>query len=517
MKELVVTSDNDQIRIAVLENKKIVELHQESRNSQFSVGDIFLGRVRRADNRRNAAFINIGYEKDGFLHYPDLGPQIIDIQNFTKLAMGKNTQNAHLQDVNLSEPIDKNGKITDALKNNQSILVQFTKEAISTKGPRLSAELSLAGQYLVLIPFAQHINVSKKYQNPTEKNRIKKILEKLRPPNFGIIARTASENVTAELLQQDIQHLMQKWQAIVSAIANSTPPCKVHSEISRTNSLLRDMLSVGFDSIITDDQQSHQEISNYLKDHHPQTLKLLKLYKTKTSLFEQLGIEKQIKTSFGRIVPLPSGAYLVVEHTEALHVFDVNSGSTRIQEENPEDFILKINIEAAVEIARQLRLRDMGGIIVIDFIDMRSLDFRTMITDRIEAEMKQDRAKHTVLPMSRFGLVQITRQRVRPQINIETTEICPSCQGSGQIQSSILISDEIEKTLDFLIRQGKYTKLTIKLNPYLASYFKIGFISRRLRWFLKYGKWIQILEEPAFPITMVRFFDETNEEIVVEP
>ena len=514
--ELIISAAENGLRIAVLEDRKLVELHQEARGNQFSVGDVFLGITRRVNPGMNAVFVDIGHERDAFLQYLDLGPQIRTQQKFLKAQLGLKPDSAPipLTEISPLPDIDKHGRMGDVIRTGQPILVQVMKEAISTKGPRLNSQLSLAGQYVILLPFGGEVSISRKIRSGDIRQRLKRLCETLRPAGMGIIVRTAAQEVELPQVQADIEHLLKRWDTLCKALPGARPPKKVLSEIDRASGLIRDMLSIGFDSILTDDPDVHADLENYLKSTQPEKVRTLQLKRARQSLFEQLGIERAIKGLFGKTVNLGGGAYLVIEHTEALHVFDVNSGSGNLQGANPEDNALRINLDAAAEIARQLRLRDMGGIVVIDFIDQRNPDNKRLVYERLKNEMARDRARHTILPMSKFGLIQLTRQRVRPEVNITTDEVCPSCNGTGKIQPAILLSDEVEKNIETLLVKANHRKLRIQLNPYLAAYFKVGFPSRRLRWFLRYRQWIRLTEDSSLPFTQVRYYDANDEEIV---
>jgi ribonuclease G len=515
--ELVVSKSDNGLRIAILQKKKIVELHHERLTEAFAVGDLFLGKVRKIVGGLNAAFVDVGHPRDAFLHYFDLGPQVRSLLKFTKAA--RNSRNGRVPDIEKIRPlpdINKHGKMDEVLRPNQDVLVQVVKEPISTKGPRLSSEISLPGQYVVLVPFSKASSVSKKIRSSEERRRLKVLAESLCPQNFGVIVRTAAEGKDAATLSKDIQGILEKWSHMAKTLTKrSRPPLKVLSEQNRANSILRDMLSQGFDTIYVDDKEAYQDIKSYLEEYQPDMLKGLKLYtKTKYPLFQHLGLEKQIKASFGKVASMSNGAYLVIEHTEAMHVIDVNSGSKNLNLKTLEETALKTNLEAATEIARQLRLRDMGGIIVVDFIDLKKAENRRILNDHLRREMKADRAKHSILSMSKFGLIQITRQRVRPQIDITTTEVCPSCNGTGKIQPSILIADEISNNVEFLLRQNKESKLTIRVNPFVEAYLKKGFHkSHQFQWFHTYWKWIRILPDPSLGFTEVKYHNSRGEEI----
>ncbi len=517
MNELVVSKNEEGLRIGLLQDKKIIELHHERLSEEFSVGDLLLGKVRKIVPGLNAAFVDVGHPKDAFLHYFDLGPQVKSLLQYIKAAKASN--NGKLNNLDKIQPlpdIDKHGKMEDVLKPHQDVLVQVVKEPISTKGPRLSSEISLPGQYVVLVPFSRTISISKKIRSSEERRRLKVLAESLRPQNFGIIVRTAAEGKDAASLSKDLSNILDKWASMTSLLNSSSSPAKVLSEHNRTNSILRDMLSQGFDSIYTDDARAYKDIESYLKTHQPEFLKSLKHYKGKVPLFQHMGLEKQIKASFGKIASMANGSYLVIEHTEAMHVIDVNSGSKNLSNQSLEETALKTNMEAAQEIARQLRLRDMGGIIVVDFIDMKKPENRKILNDYLRKVMKEDRAKHSILPISKFGLVQITRQRVRPQINIQTSEVCPSCNGTGKIQASILLADEISNNVEFLLKQNKEKKLQIVVNPYVVAYLKRGtFKSYQFQWFWQYWSWVKIVPDSSLPFTVVKYYNTEGEEIKI--
>ena len=513
MNELVVNASEEGLRIAILQDKRVVELHNEKGNKQFSVGDIFLGRVKKLLPGLNACFVEIGHPKDAFLHYTDLGPQLRSLQGYvTKVHESSNAilDSSHFD---VLPEIDKHGKINQVLKTGSPILVQIVKEAISTKGPRLTAEISLPGQFLILVPFANEVSISRKMVSSEEKKRLRKLVESIKPQNFSVIVRTAAEGKDLAALKADLDDLISKWKVMSRAIVRAKVPKKVLAEEERTTSILRDMLSMGFDQITTDDQETFDDITAYLKRRMPDSQKILKFHSNKVPLFDYFGIEKQIKALFGKTVTMGNGAYLVIEHTEALHVIDVNSGSKNLGGQTLEETALKTNMEAATEIARQLQLRDMGGIIVVDFIDLKKVEHKKQLHEHIKTVMKNDRAKHSIIPMSKFGLVQITRQRVRSEMVVTTTESCPSCAGTGKMLSSILLSDEINANVDFLMRQNKEPKLTLLVNPYVYAHLQLGFMNFPRKWFLKYWKFITVVPDTSLGFNQVKYINSKDEEI----
>ncbi|MFN4147637.1 MAG: ribonuclease E/G [Runella sp.] len=513
--ELVISASPKGTRIALLQEKRLVEYHVDEPENSFTVGDIYLGTVRKLVTGLNAAFVDIGYEKDAFLHYHDLGAQILSLNKLTKEAIAKRITSGSLKNFQMEAEIDKLGKIDKVLTKNQPILVQVVKEPISTKGPRLSCDISIAGRYAVLVPFSNSVNISKKITDKAERTRLHRLMSSVRPPNFGIIVRTVAANKEVEELDKDIQNSIRKWEEGIKKLNEAKPRDLIIGEMNRASSIMRDMLNDTFDSITVDTKEMYDDIKDFIHTIAPEKEKIVKLYNGKNKLYEHTGLEKQIKSLFGRSVSLPGGGYLIIEHTEALHVIDVNSGNKSNSEESQEDTALHTNIEAAKEIARQLRLRDMGGIIVIDFIDMRKPEHKKELYDAMKAEMKADRSKFTMLPLTKFGLMQITRQRVRPEINIVTREVCPTCHGTGSIQPSILISDVIESNLEYLQTKQNERKISMVVHPYLYAYFTKGFPSPRLKWFWKYKSWIKILKDSSLAVTDFKFLDQYGEEIEI--
>jgi ribonuclease G len=511
--ELVINSTQNGCRIALLNDRRLIEFHQEDGGIQFNVGDIYLGTVRKVVQGLNAGFIDIGYEKDAFLHYLDLGPQVQSLNKFTKLIQSKREISTKLTGFRNETDIDKFGKIGQVLTKNQNVLVQVVKEPISTKGPRLSCELSIAGRYLVLVPFSNAVNVSKKIGNSNERKRLARLISSIKPENFGVIIRTVASGRDVKELDTDLQNLVQIWQRGIEKLKRSKSKDKIIGEVSRTNSIVRDVLNETFDTITIDDKDLFEEIKSYIRTIAPDKEKLLRLHQSKAKIFEIFGVEKQLKTSFGKSVTVAGGGYLIIEHTEALHVIDVNSGNKSNREEDQETTALTVNVEAAKEIARQLRLRDMGGIIVVDFIDMRKVENKRKVYSTMIEAMEMDRSKHTILPLSKFGLLQITRQRVRPEVNIITKEQCPSCEGTGKITASILVADQIEETLMHLFKKQNEKKVSLVVHPYLKAYFTEGIVSRRLKWFLSLIKWVKVVSDSSLALNEYQFLN-TNDEVI---
>ncbi|MGL4597299.1 MAG: Rne/Rng family ribonuclease [Bacteroidia bacterium] len=511
--ELIIDAASSEVVIALTHDKRLVEINREKSNSQFGVGDIYLGKVRKVMPGLNAAFVDVGYEKDAFLHYFDLGPNVLSLNKFVRAAATGKQKHAALTYFKNEPEIQKDGKITDVLQSDQLVLIQIAKEPISTKGPRITSELSIAGRYIVLIPFAEKVSVSQKIKSSEERERLKRLIMSIKPKNFGVIVRTVAEGKGVADLDADMNDLVSKWNTCFQELTTAKPPQRVLGELNRTSAILRDMLNNSFSAIHVNDGRTHDEIKMFLQSIAPDKEKILKQYKGPVSIFEHFGIERQIKALFGKTVTMKSGAYLIIEHTEALHVVDVNSGNRSKSNNDQETNALDVNMEAAVEVARQLRLRDMGGIIVIDFIDLHSPNNRKLLYNKLRDEMKIDRAKHTILPPSKFGLVQITRERVRPETNIETAEKCPSCGGTGEVQASVLLIDQIENNLRYVLREQNQPSVTIAVHPFIAAYLEKGIWSLRRKWRWHYKKPILVKEDSSYNFLEYKFFTKNEDEI----
>lgn len=511
-KELIINAAPTGVEIALLEDKKLVELHQESHDASFTVGDLYLGKVKKLVPGMNAAFVDVGFEKDGFLHYTDLSPYIRSLIKFTSHSIQDKSEGIADFGKFQNEPeIVKTGKIGEVLNGKPNILVQILKEPIAAKGPRLSCEISLPGRFVVITPFNDIVAVSRKIHSGDERKRLQKIVEAIKPKNYGVIVRTAAEGKNTAELHEDINNLVTTWQQIQKNLKNGTAPVKILGEQDKTTSILRDLLSSDFNRIVVNDKNIYSDARTYIQKVAPDKTDIVSFYQNGSPIFDSFGITKQVKASFGKTVNLASGAYLIIEHTEALHVIDVNSGYKSVSA-NQEENAMQTNLEAAEEIARQLRLRDIGGIIVVDFIDMKLPENKRKLAEAMEELMKPDRAKHAILPISKFGLMQITRQRMKPEVNINTQEVCPSCEGTGKVSSTLILEDEIEKNLNYLIMQ-KHSKLTVDVHPIMEAYLTKGFPSRRMKWSWKYKQKIKVRPNTGYHLTEYRFFDDHDEEI----
>jgi len=510
--ELVVDVQPNEITIAVLEDKKLVELQQEAQDESFAVGNIYLGKVKKLMPALNASFVDVGHKKDAFLHYLDLGVEFNSIVDFQKTVAEKKKV-TQVQKIKLKPIIEKDGLISEKLKSGQEILVQIAKEAISTKGPRLTAEISFAGRFMVLIPFIDRVSVSQKIKSREERARLRQLIQSIKPKNFGVIIRTNAEGKKVAELDAELKTLVKRWEETSEKIVKAKPASLIYEETGRTVALLRDIFSPSFEQIHINDKNVYNQIADYVELIAPERKNIVKLYNGALPILDNFGVTKQVKSLFGTTVTFKNGAYLIIEHTEALHVIDVNSGNRNKTSLGQEDNAFEVNVAAAEEIARQLRLRDMGGIIVVDFIDMHSGDHRNKLLAKMQEFMAADRAKHNILPLSKFGLMQITRQRVRPEMEVTTSEVCPTCFGKGKIKSSILFTDTLERKIDYLSNQLKVKKFSLHIHPYVAAYVEQGLISLKLKWKRKYGIGMKIVPNQKLGFLQYIFYDKDGNEI----
>ncbi len=512
--ELVVDVQPKEISIALLEDKNLVELQKEGRCASFSVGNLYLAKVKKLMPGLNACFVDVGFERDAFLHYLDLGPQFSSYQKYLKQVISDRKKLFPITKATVLPDIDKNGSISNVLQVGQEVLVQIVKEPISTKGPRLTSELSFAGRYLVLIPFNDKVSVSQKIKSSEERARLKQLLQSILPKNFGVIVRTVAEGKRVAELNAELKVLLKHWDDCIQKVQKATKlPTLTYEETSRTVALLRDLFSPSFESIHVNDQAVFNEVRDYVSLIAPERADIVKLYTGKLPIFDNFSITKQIKSSFGKTISYKNGAYLIIEHTEALHVVDVNSGNRSKTNNGQEANALDVNLGAADELARQLRLRDMGGIIVVDFIDMAQAENRQKLYERMCHNMQKDRAKHNILPLSKFGLMQITRQRVRPAMDVHTEETCPTCFGKGTIKPSILFTDTLESKIDYLVNKLGIKKFTLYIHPYIAAYVNQGIFSLKRQWQMKYGFGIKIIPSQKLAFLQYEFHDSKGEEI----
>ena len=515
--ELIVDVQPTEVSIALLEDSRLVSLQKESRSQAYAVGYIYLAKVKKLMPGLNAAFINVGYEKDAFLHYLDLGSHYASYHNFLEMLLGPDRKKIPaISKMKLQPDIDKHGSVSDLLTAGQELLVQIVKEPISSKGPRLTTELSFTGRYMVLMPFSDKISISQKIKSTEEKHRLRQLISSIKPRNFGVIIRTSAEGKGAAELVGELKTLLQCWNDTMIKAQKATAPQLVFEEESRIVGVLRDIFSPTFESVWVNDPEVKAQIDKYVSIIAPDRSSIVKQYSEVTPIFDHFNITKQIKSSFGKTVSFKSGAYIIVEHTEALHVIDVNSGNRAKATNDQESNALEVNLRAADEIARQLRLRDMGGIIVIDFIDMNKAEHRQQLYDHMREVMANDRARHNILPLSKFGLMQITRQRVRPAMDVITTETCPSCFGKGEIQPSLLFTDVLHEKLEYLVNDLHVTSFIMYVHPFVDAYLKKGLLSTYRRWRLALGGSWRIVPDQSLAYLQYRVVDKNGVEIDIK-
>lgn len=513
-KELIVSHEGDFTKIALLEDGRLCELHEEEDKNDFVVGDLFIGKIKKLAPNLNAAFVNIGYDKDAFLHYQDLGPQFLTYKKFLKDTLANKENSSSLKNFEIQPEIDKNGTVDKIIAKDDVVLLQITKEPISTKGPRISTQIALTGRFLVLIPFDNKISISKKIRTSEEKERLRTLIGSIKPEGFGVIIRTVAEGKKVADLHNDMNQLIQKWESTFKNIKKGKVPSKVLSEDNKASSILRDNFNQDFVNIFCDDEMMVEEMKNYVEMIAPERKNIVQFYNSHIPLFEYYNVEKQMKQSFGKHVNIPSskGAYLVIEHTEALHVVDVNSGNNISAGSTANrEHALQVNKMAATEVARQLRLRDMGGIIVVDFIDMTSADHRRDLFEHFKNEMSRDKARHKILPPSKFGLIQITRQRNRPEKQIDTQEENPN--KDGEISAPIVIVEKMEDTIRGLMQKEK-GKLYLHVHPFVEAFLTKGLKSIQMKWFVKYKKWVIIIPRDSFKYLEYKIYNSKKEELV---
>ncbi len=511
--ELVVDVNQEEISIALLEDSRLVSLQKESRNIAYAVGDLYLAKVKKIMPGLNAAFVDVGFEKDAFLHYLDLGPQFSTYAEFLNEAFKDKRRVPSLSRMKLLPDIPKQGTIQSVIQPGQQLLVQIAKEPISTKGPRLTTELSFTGRYMVLMPFGDKISISQKIRSTEEKIRLRQLIGSIKPKGFSVIVRTSAENKRVAELNHELRTLLKNWEEAVAKMQRSKSPALIYEEDSRAVSVIRDLFSPNFESIHVNHAETFTQIQNYVSLISPENRDIVKLYAKDTPIFGNFNITRQIKSSFGKTVSFRSGAYLIIESTEALHVIDVNSGNRSKACPDQESNALDVNLKAADEIARQLRLRDMGGIIVVDFIDMGKAEHRQELYDHMKEVMANDRARHNILPLSKFGLMQITRQRVRPALDITTSESCPSCFGKGEVQASILFTDKLEQKIEYLVEHLKIKKFNMYIHPYVEAYVKKGLISLYGKWKRKYGRGFKVIADESLAYLQYKVVDPDGKEI----
>ena len=510
--EIIIDAQEKEISIALLEDKNLVEYQTEPRSASFSVGNVYIAKVKKLMHGLNACFVDLGYERDAFLHYLDLGSQFNSYDKYLKQVQSDRKRLFPFSKATKLPDIKKDNSIQNTLSVGQEVLVQIVKEPISTKGPRLTGELSFAGRYLVLIPFSNQVSVSSKIKSGEERARLKQLIHSIKPQNCGVIVRTVAEGKRVAELDAELKILNKRWESAITKVQKTQKrPQLIYEETGRTIALLRDLFNSSFENIYVNDNEVFNEVKNYIGLIAPEKESIVKMYSGSVPIFDNFNVTKQIKSSFGKTINYKHGAYLIIEHTEALHVVDVNSGNRTRSESGQEANALDVNLGAADELARQLRLRDMGGIIVIDFIDMHLAEDRQLLYERMCKNMQKDRARHNILPLSKFGLMQITRQRVRPAMDVNVEETCPTCFGKGKIRSSVLFTEQLESKIDRLVNKIGIKKFFLHVHPYVAAYINKGLISIKRKWQFKYGFGVHVIPSQKLAFLQYEFFDDQKQ------
>ena len=507
--ELIIDVQPKEISIALLEDKSLVEYQSESKAASFSVGNIYVAKVKKLMPGLNACFVDVGYERDAFLHYLDLGTQYSSYEKYLKQVQSDRKKLFPFSKATRLPDLKKDGSVQNVLKVGQEVLVQVVKEPISTKGPRLTCDLSFAGRYMVLMPFQEKVSVSTKIKKGEERTRLKQLVQSIKPKNFGVIVRTSAEGKRVAELDSEMKILLKRWEDAITTVQKTTERPKIaFEETSRAVALIRDLFNTTYDGIHVNDETVFNQVKDYVGLIAPDKVDIVKLYNGTVPIFDNFNVTKQVKSAFGKTVNYKRGAYLIIEHTEAMHVVDVNSGNRTKAENGQEQNALEVNLGAADELARQLRLRDMGGIIIVDFIDMHLAEDRQLLYERMCKNMQKDRARHNILPLSKFGLMQITRQRVRPAMDVNVEETCPTCFGKGKIKSSILFTDQLESKIDRMVNKIGIKKFNLHVHPYVAAYINQGIFSMKRKWQMKYGMGINVIPSQKLAFLQYEFYDK---------
>ena len=507
--ELIIDVQPKEISIALLEDKSLVEYQSESKAASFSVGNIYVAKVKKLMPGLNACFVDVGYERDAFLHYLDLGTQYSSYEKYLKQVQSDRKKLFPFSKATRLPDLKKDGSVQNVLKVGQEVLVQVVKEPISTKGPRLTCDLSFAGRYMVLMPFQEKVSVSTKIKKGEERTRLKQLVQSIKPKNFGVIVRTSAEGKRVAELDSEMKILLKRWEDAITTVQKTTERPKIaFEETSRAVALIRDLFNTTYDGIHVNDETVFNQVKDYVGLIAPDKVDIVKLYKGTVPIFDNFNVTKQVKSAFGKTVNYKRGAYLIIEHTEAMHVVDANSGNRTKAENGQEQNALEVNLGAADELARQLRLRDMGGIIIVDFIDMHLAEDRQLLYERMCKNMQKDRARHNILPLSKFGLMQITRQRVRPAMDVNVEETCPTCFGKGKIKSSILFTDQLESKIDRMVSKIGIKKFNLHVHPYVAAYINQGIFSMKRKWQMKYGMGINVIPSQKLAFLQYEFYDK---------
>lgn len=521
-KEIYINVKANETRIAISEEGHLTDFFIEHEDAQRSVGDIYLGKIAKVLPGIKAAFIEIGKTQDAFLHFSDVSERKEEFNALIGDPDAELDTNEDDEDENTKSQ-QKPKHFSDSLEIplsrrdiGQNIIVQIIKEPIGNKGFRVTSRVSLPGRFLVLLPFDRRIGISKKINEQRLRNRLRKIVKSLLPEGFGVIIRTVAEKEEEKTIADDLNSLLKTWQEIEQLVKTEKAPSLIYKDLSTTSSVIRDLFTKDVNKIIIDNKKLLRQIKNYLQLVQPELVSRIEHYKGGEPIFDVFGVERQIDIAFARKVPLPSGGSIVIEITEAMTVVDVNSGKYAASM-NQEVNSLKTDLEAAREISCQIKLRDIGGIIVIDFIDLDDERNRKKVHEELKKEFKKDKAKYTILPMTEFGLVQITRQRVRKSAFHLTREKCPYCDGTGQLVIAEHIFNSIERWVR-RFRIGKFLPtVTLKVNPYIYKELVEGIFPKILKLQLKYRTIIKLKSDKSLRSDEYKFFTLTeNKEINIE-
>lgn len=504
-KEIIINSTNEDTRIALVENKRLVELFVERPDNERMVGDIYKGRVKKVVKGMQAAFIDIGFPQDGFLHFSDMGNHV---QQLFADFDDDDVDNSNGKSDSKVEP-------WELLRNGQEIVVQISKEPISNKGPRVTTELTLPGRFLVLVPNQKRIGVSRKISTSKERRRLRQVVKEVLPKNFGLIVRTVAEGKSTEGVKHDLKKLLKDWRRVEEQIESAKPPQVLFKDLGMASSVIRDLFTPDVSRVVVDSRKMYREINKYLKLVGSDLHERVEYFKSRRPIFDVFSVEEEIKRSVAKKVWMQNGGYIIIEHTEALTVVDVNSGryfGRRDHEKNS----LKINLDSVREIARQLRLRDVGGLIVIDFIDMEEAGNRKRVLNELLKEFARDRAVTKIEGMSRFGLVEMTRQRIRPSLIYNINENCPNCSGSGLVPTRGTIVADIERALRRYLAHRLDRRLIIQVHPDMAEFLQNTEENRCSQLMWKY--WVKITVEPneALKVHEFRLLMKRNRNDVTE-
>jgi ribonuclease G len=508
--ELVISTKRDATRIALIKKNSIAAYYVAPHDTAHAVGDIYLGRVKHIRAGLNAAFVDVGHEKDAFIHYADLGKHFPVISEVTMSRQNKGK--------NGNTILSKEGAIASVIRPNQKIMVQIAKESISSKGLRLSSIISLPGRYLVFMPFGNDITISRRIEDTQERDRLYNLIASIKPVKSSIVVRTVAEGRDVAALHGDLKQLVERWEIGIAQVKKAKVGERLIGELSRINAILRDTpLIDSFGQIIVDNEIVADEMREYLVNNTSKKPTIVHQYKGKTPLFEHLGLERQLKSLFGKTVNLDGGGYLVVEQTEALHSIDVNSGNYGSSFKKDEGVALAVNLKAAERVAQIMQLRDIGGIIIIDFINMSTPAANLKVYNAMKRFIKEDRAKINIYPLTRLGLMQITRERVRSPLAIASNEVCSTCFGTGKMVDTLSIAHQISQQLKLLVTKRHIGNITIRLHPYLYAYFTHGLLSRKWQWMLAYRTFIKLEEDKNMPIVHYTFLDSKGKVLAIQP